>query len=97
MNGTTPKFAACLLMLLGLAACENHASTWNFGPPRQSLMSGESSSFNASVHTIDPAPESAKNTDIEMNGMRAATAYGRYVTGTVIAPEEIITSDVGED
>lgn len=95
MNGTTPKFAACLVMLLGLSACAEQASTWSFGPPRQSLMSGESTSFNASVHTIDPAPESAKNTDIEMNGTRAAAAYERYVTGTVIAPEELITSDVG--
>jgi hypothetical protein len=96
MNGMIKTTAACLLLLSGLAACQSNGGSIGMGPPLQPALSGEAPAFNASVHTIDPAPESAKNTDIPVDGSKMVTAYDRYAKGEIIAPEEVITSDVGQ-
>ncbi|HEX2257850.1 MAG TPA: hypothetical protein VHG92_14345, partial [Afifellaceae bacterium] len=42
------------------------------------LAAGDAAKFNNAVHTIHPSPPWAWNTDIDMDGGRAAVVIGRY-------------------
>lgn len=52
-------------------------------------VNGEAPAFNAGVHTVDPNPAWAENTDISVNGTRAADAVKRYRGGSDYAPEDV--------
>jgi hypothetical protein len=59
---------------------------------------GNSVHHNMSLHIINPAPsyDSAQQVP-PLDGPRAAGAQQRYDSGDVIQPEQLRTSDTGED
>jgi hypothetical protein len=71
-------------LLGGCAAYDQHYQ-YLLGPE----VNGESPSYNATVQIVDPAPEAAENTDIPVDGSRAADAIERYRSGDVTEPEEV--------
>ena len=57
-----------------------------------SLDVGNAVATNATVQTIDPWPPHAKDTDIDLEGPRAAVAVERYQTNTSIKPKGLSNS-----
>ena len=58
---------------------------------------GNSVTHNMSVQVIDPAPNLEGKEIPDMEGTRAAGAMERYDTGTVIEPETIDTTSIGDN
>ncbi len=56
---------------------------------------GNSVNHNMSLHIVNPDPVYLAPEIPDFNGIRAAGAMERYETGTVIEPDDIETSDVG--
>ena len=52
---------------------------------------------NSAVMIIDPQPATAANVELDLDGRKAGLGIERYRTGTVIPPEELRTSDVGDE
>src|SRR5262245_26587044 len=55
---------------------------------------GNAVSQNNAVMIIDPAPASAANTEVDLDGRRAGLAIERYRSGKIIPPVQMRTSDV---
>lgn len=53
---------------------------------------GDAVATNAAVQTIDPWPPHAKDTDIDLEGPRAAVAVERYQTNTSLKPKGLPNS-----
>ncbi len=58
---------------------------------------GNAVSHNTAQHIVDPVPANALAGAPALDGARAAAAYRRYRTGTVIAPEAVETTNFGRD
>ncbi len=56
------------------------------------LGAGDAVATNAATHTIDPWPPHAKDTDIDLEGPRAAVAVERYQSNTSIKPQGLSTT-----
>ena len=56
------------------------------------LGAGDAVATNAITQTIDPWPPHAKNTDIDLEGPRAAVAVERYQTNTSLKPKGLSKS-----
>jgi len=80
---------SCAAMVLGTAAPETS--------PTDSLGRdfGNAVSHNAAQHIVDPVPANVLAGAPAFDGARAAAAYRRYRTGTVIAPEAVETTNFG--
>ena len=78
-----------LVLLVGglLAGCEAYDKHYQYllGPE----VNGETPSYNANVHIVDPNPEGAENVEISVDGARSVEAIERYRTGEDFAPEEV--------
>ncbi len=64
---------------------------------RETVASGAADAVasNIALQTIDPWPANVANTNIPMNGARAALAIQRYRTGRVLSPVGSGTSSAG--
>lgn len=72
------RLLAAAAAATGVAGCAdylNHHDT-------VTLRAGDSQSWNKAVQTSDPWPPYVKNTDINVDGQRAALGARRYSTGT---------------
>jgi hypothetical protein len=56
------------------------------------LGAGDAVATNAITQTIDPWPPHAKDTDIDLEGPRAAVAVERYQTNTSLKPKGLSKS-----
>jgi hypothetical protein len=56
------------------------------------LGAGDAVATNATTQTIDPWPPHAKDTDIDLEGPRAAVAVDRYQTNTSLKPKGLSNS-----
>ena len=93
------RAAAVALAIMGLASCaaplletdERESSTAsNLGKDF-----GDAAARNAAQHIIDPVPPNVLAGAPAFDGARAAAAYRRYSTGTVIGPEAVETTNFG--
>lgn len=98
MNGIKRKLAAAFTVTLIcsqailLQGCYddsyyNHRDTLTLG-------SGDAAATSAAVHTIDPWPPYAKNTDIDLEGERARIAIDRYQKNQSIPPRGLSTTEI---
>ena len=58
------------------------------------LGAGDAIATNAAVHTVDPWPPHAKNTDIDLEGERARVAVERYQKNKSIPPRGLNTTEI---
>ena len=91
--------ATTLGAVLGLAACafpEAEATTPG-GANNQSLGAdfGNAVAHNTAQQVVDPAPAHVRLGAPALDGARALGALERYRSGTVIAPQEIETTNFG--
>jgi hypothetical protein len=64
--------------------------------PSSAATFGEAVQRNAELQVVDPAPVWVPGPP-PLDGTRAALAIGRYQTDQVEEPEELRTTDAGED
>ncbi len=95
------RVGAAALAIVGLASCaplilENGARE---SPTAGNLGRdfGNAAAHNAAQHIVDPVPPNVLAGAPAFDGARAAAAYRRYRTGTVIAPDAVETTDFGTD
>ncbi len=85
--------------VLGLTACAfpDADATAPGGANNQNLGAdfGNAVAHNTAQQVVDPAPARARSGAPALDGARASRALERYRSGTVIAPQEIETTDFG--
>lgn len=95
------RAAAAALSLAGFASCaalplENDT----YEPIAATSLGkdfGNATAHNAAQHIVDPVPANVLSGAPALDGDRAAAAYRRYRTGTVIVPASVETTDFGTD
>ena len=100
-TGSPWRIAAVSLAILGLASCaelllENEAQE-SATASKLGRDFGNAVSHNAAQHIIDPVPPNVLAGAPPFDGARAAAAYRRYRSGTVVAPEPVETTNFGTD
>ena len=80
------------LLTLGLAGCVLAACTYS-GPNHVYPGYGEATANNAAVMIVDPNPPGSQNTDIPLEGDRAAGAYDAYQADKVEQPVTLNTTE----
>ncbi len=95
------RATAAALSLVGLASCavlplENDTQEPIAAVPLGKDF-GNAAAHNAAQHIVDPAPANVLAGAPALDGERAAAAYRRYRTGTVIVPNAVVTTDFGTD
>jgi hypothetical protein len=95
------RAAAAALAIMGLASCaallvgDNAQESSTAGKLGKDF--GNTALHNAAQHIVDPVPPNVMAGAPALDGARAAAAYRRYRTGTVIAPEAVETTNFGTD
>ena len=92
--------AASLLLSAGtlLAACTSDQTHEYLGhTDRVTSGAGDAVASNRAAHTIDPWSRNSHNTNIDMDGKRAALAAKRYETNTSIKPKGLGSDPVVVD
>ncbi|KAA2234949.1 hypothetical protein [Salinarimonas soli] len=74
------RIVLCGGLLLGLAACVDHTSSYL--ERRDTILpgAGDAARANAAIHTIDPWPRASADIVLTYDGERAARAVERYRT-----------------
>ncbi len=75
---TSLKVLAAAAAALGVAGCADYLNNHD----TVTLRAGDAQQWNRVVQTTDPWPPYVKNTDIDVDGQRAAIGVERYSTGT---------------
>jgi type IV pilus biogenesis protein CpaD/CtpE len=84
------RIAGALLLIAALGGCQE--VHW----PSSAATFGDSVQRNLEAQLVDPHPVWVAGAP-PLDGSRAALAIGRYQTDQVKEPEELRTTDAGED
>jgi hypothetical protein len=84
---TVAVTGGCILFLGGCYDREYYSQSDTI-----TLGAGDAVATNAVTQTIDPWPPHAKDTDIDLEGPRAAVAVERYQTNTSLKPKGLSKS-----